>query len=210
MARAAGERQEGVPLASQLEFPTPAVSCRGGESLGDRGGLACQRVREQGKAEVGHAHWPHPLSPGRLALSLLCCPAAGAADLGPSSDLAQGGPRGNRRTLQSFTVRSLGRTESGGQLLKWARWPPPDSPNSPAWPEPRREPCSAQGGLRGAGGWAQGLSLQGRWASRRGLLSRPGLRAPPLRPGPPLPTASRCPRSKGARRGSEEEPNIVP
>lgn len=190
--------------------PPCSVSRRGGESLGAASGLACQRVREGTGRRQGHAHRPRPVSPGQLAL--LCCAGCWATGLGPPAELAQGRPRGDRRTLQSFTVRSLGRTERGGQLLKWARWPPPDSPNSPTWPEPRGEPCSAQGGPRGAGCWAEGLSLEGLRASLHGLLSRPGLKAPPLPsaawPPPHFRAASHA--RKGREGGSGEEPNIVP
>lgn len=206
---AAGEKQEGVPPASQPSPPLPApCPAEAGRAWGRR---AAWPVRGSGRGRrQGHAHRPRPVSPGQLAL--LCCAGCWAAGLGPPAELAQGRPRGDRRTLQSFTVRSLGRTERGGQLLKWARWPPPDSPNSPTWPEPRGEPCSAQGGPRGAGCWAEGLSLEGRRASRHGLLSRPGLKAPPLPsaawPPPHFRAASHA--RKGREGGSREEPNIVP
>lgn len=210
-ARGSGRKTRGGAPRITAESPPPcSVSRRGGESRGAASGLACQRVREGTGRRQGHAHRPRPVSPGQLAL--LCCAGCWAAGLGPPAELAQGRPRGDRRTLQSFTVRSLGRTERGGQLLKWARWPPPDSSNSPTWPEPRGEPCSAQGGPRGAGCWAEGLSLEGLRASRHGLLSRPGLRAPPLPsaawPPPHFRAASHA--RKGREGGSGEEPNIVP
>lgn len=120
------EKQEGGPCCHSLNSSPPALPpalrpAEAGRAWGTARGLARQpsgRGGEAGRATpIGHTlcpqgSWPCP-----------CCPscwgrAAGAAGLGPPSDLAQGGPRGNRRARQSFTVRSLGRTESGGQLLK--------------------------------------------------------------------------------------------